>query len=65
MKLRIYKHFFSLVVVSVFAVVAIGSIETDEDTKKVQSQAATYKLSANEIIKAYSENEVKADLKIN
>ncbi|MDA7668783.1 OB-fold putative lipoprotein [bacterium] len=63
MRTKTYKHFASLLVASVFAVVAIGSIETDEDTRKVQSQAATYKMTANEIIKAYSENEVKADLK--
>jgi hypothetical protein len=57
------KHLLSLFVFTVFIILAIGSVDSGADTKDVQSQASELRLSANEIIRDYIENEVKADLK--
>lgn len=42
MKNNLEKHIASLVGLIVFCILAVGSTETDKDTQKVQSQAASY-----------------------
>jgi len=46
-------------------ILAFGSVDSDSDTKDVQSQSAAYTLSANDLIQAYIKNEVTADSKYN
>lgn len=41
----------------------MGSTDTDTDTQKVQSQAPSYTLSANQLYNEYNSNEVAADSK--
>jgi hypothetical protein len=55
------RHLLSLFVLIVFGLLAVGSVDTEEDTKKVQSQAASYALSANQLYSEYKSNEVAAD----
>ena len=43
------KHIASFVTLLVFSVLAIGSTESEEDTKEVQSKAPSYTLSANQL----------------
>ena len=57
------KHIASLVTLLVFSVLAIGSTESEEDTKEVQSKAPSYTLSANQLYEEYESNEVAADAK--
>lgn len=57
------KHIASLVGLIVFVILAAGSIDTDKDTQKVQSQAASYTVSANQLYSEYNANEVAADSK--
>lgn len=57
------RHLLSLFVLVVFGLLAAGSIDTEEDTKKVQSQASSYRLSANQLYSEYESNEVAADSK--
>jgi hypothetical protein len=57
------KHLLSLFVLFVFCLIAIGSFDTKEDTKKVQSQAPSYILSATQLYSEYESNEVSADSK--
>ena len=46
-----------------FAVLALGSLDSDSDTKKTQSQSPSYTLSADQLYRDYSANEVAADSK--
>jgi hypothetical protein len=57
------EHILSFVVLAIFGVLAAGSIDTDTDTKKVQSQAPSYTLSADKLVSEYKANEVAADAK--
>ena len=57
------KHIASLIAFIVFGILAIGSIESDEDTQKVQSQEPSYTLSADQLYREYESNEVAADAK--
>lgn len=57
------KHIASFVTLLVFSVLAIGSTESEEDTKEVQSKAPSYTLSANQLYREYENNEVSADAK--
>ena len=57
------KHIASLVTLIVFSILAVGSTESEEDTKEVQSKAPSYTLSANQLYREYENNEVSADAK--
>jgi len=57
------KHIASLVGIVVFFILAAGSRDTDKDTQKVQTQAARYTVSANQLYSEYNSNEVAADAK--
>ena len=57
------RHIASFVVLAAFLILAMGSTDTDTDTKKVQSQAPSYTLSANQLYNEYNSNEVAADAK--
>ena len=57
------KHIASLVVFTVFGILAIGSTDTDEDTQEIKSQDASYTLSADQLAREYENNEVAADAK--
>lgn len=63
MSKNLKKHIASLVLLIVFGILAAGSIDTDTDTRKVQSQAPSYTLSANQLYREYESNEVAADTK--
>ncbi len=63
MNKNLKKHIASLFVLVVFGVLAVGSTDTDTDTQKVQSQAPSYTLSANQLYREYDSNEVAADAK--
>lgn len=57
------KNIASVVVLVVLGIIAVGSIDTDTDTQKVQSQAPIYTISANQLYREYDSNEVAADEK--
>ncbi|HSG30894.1 MAG TPA: hypothetical protein VLB82_05045 [Thermodesulfobacteriota bacterium] len=57
------KHISSLTVLIIFSILAIGTTDTDVDTKKVQSQSPAYTLTANQLYNEYKNNEVAADSK--
>jgi len=57
------RHIASFVVLAAFLILAVGSTDTDTDTQKVQSQAPSYTLSANQLYNEYNSNEVAADSK--
>jgi hypothetical protein len=57
------RHLASFVVLATFVVLAVGSIDTDTDTQKIQSQTPSYTLSANRLYDEYESNEVAADSK--
>jgi hypothetical protein len=63
MKENFRRHGVSLIALALFALLAAGSMDTDTDTKKVQSQTPAYTLSANQLVKDYEANEVAADAK--
>jgi hypothetical protein len=63
MKEKFRKHGISLVVMAFFALLAFGSLNSDTDTKKVQSQAPSYILSANQLVSEFKANEVAASAK--
>lgn len=63
MNKNLKKHIASFLGLLVFCFLALGSIDTDEDTQKVQSQAPSYTLSANQLYAEYENNEVAADSK--
>jgi hypothetical protein len=63
MNKNLKKHIASLFVLVVLGVLAVGSTDTDTDTQKVQSQAPSYTLSANQLYREYDSNEVAADAK--
>ena len=55
------RHLLSLFVLLVFGLLAIGSFDTKEDTKK--SQAPSYTLTADQLYSDYESNETAADSK--
>lgn len=57
------KHGFSILALFIFALLSLGSVDTEQGTKSVQSQPTKYKLAANELFRAYERNEVAADSK--
>lgn len=57
------RHVLSIIVLFVFGFLAVGSIDTEEETKKVQSQTPSYRLSADKLYSEYDANEVAADNK--
>jgi hypothetical protein len=63
MKKNFRRHGVSLIALALFALLAAGSMDTDTDTKKVQSQTPAYTLSANQLVSDYEANEVAADAK--
>jgi len=63
MKSNTRRHLFSFFALAVFALLAAGSIDTDSDTKTVQSQAPSYTLSADQLYYDYNANEISADTK--
>lgn len=62
MQKNLGRHIASLFVVLLFAIMAIGSVDTDSDTQDVQSIAAEFNVSADQLISAYKENEVSASV---
>jgi len=63
MNKNLKKHIASLVGIVVFVILTAGSFDTDKDTQEVQSQAASYTVSADELSSEYNSNEVAADAK--
>ncbi len=63
MRDNLRRHLLSLLVLGLFGLLAVGSIDTDTDTKDVQSQAPSYTLTANQLYSEYKANEVAADAK--
>jgi hypothetical protein len=63
MRGNVRRHLFSLFALAVFALLAAGSLDTDSDTKQVQSQSPSYTLSADQLYYDYNSNEVSADTK--
>ena len=59
------RHIASFAVLVAFLILALGSTDTDTDAQKVQSQAPSYTLSANQLYSEYNSNEVAADFKYN
>lgn len=57
------RHLFSFLALATFAVLAAGSLDTDSDTRKVQSQPPSYTLTADQLYYDYNANEVSADAK--
>ncbi len=57
------RHVVSLFGLLLFLILAVGSVDTDSDTKEVRSKAPSYTLSANQLYGAYNDNEVAADAK--
>ena len=57
------KHISSLIAVVVFGFLAVGSIDSGKETKKIRSKVPSYTLSANKLYKEYEDNEVAADAK--
>lgn len=57
------RHIASFIVFAAFLFFALGSMDTDADTEKVQSRAMGYMVSATKLYNAYYANEVAADLK--
>jgi len=63
MSKNLARHVASFAVLVAFVILAVGSTDTDTDTQKVQSQAPSYTLSANQLYNEYNSNEVAADSK--
>ncbi|MCP1752043.1 OB-fold putative lipoprotein [Bradyrhizobium elkanii] len=63
MKSNIRHHLFSFFAFAMFALLAAGSLDTDSDTRQVQSQSPSYTLSADQLYYDYNANEVSADAK--
>ncbi|MDD2903335.1 MAG: hypothetical protein PHU44_12965 [Syntrophales bacterium] len=63
MNKNIKRHLVSFIILSIFILLAIGSIDTDKDRKKVELQSPSYIISAHELYKHYKNNEVAADEK--
>ncbi|KPF98187.1 hypothetical protein IP86_12065 [Rhodopseudomonas sp. AAP120] len=57
------RHLFSLFALAAFAILAAGSLDTDTDTRQIQSQSPSYTLSADQLYYEYNANEVAADAK--
>ncbi len=53
----------SFAVLTVFLILAVGSVDTDVDTQQVQSEDPSYMLSADQLYSEYNNNEVAADAK--
>lgn len=65
MSRNLSRHIASFAVLVAFLILALGSTDTDTDAQKVQSQAPSYTLSANQLYSEYNSNEVAADFKYN
>jgi hypothetical protein len=63
MNKNLKKHIASLIGLLVLGILAVGSLDTDTDTQKIQSQSASYTLTANQLYGEYDSNEVAADAK--
>jgi len=63
MKRNLKNHIACFVGLVVLGILTVGSFDSDKDTQKVQSQAASYTLSADQLYKEYDTNEVAADAK--
>lgn len=63
MKENITKHGVSLVILALFGLLAVGTTDTDTDTKRVLSQVPSYTVSADQLYNDYNSNEVAADAK--
>lgn len=63
MRKNLRTHALSVFGLCFFVLLAIGSMETDSDTKRVQSQSPSYTLTANQLASEYKANEVAADAK--
>jgi hypothetical protein len=59
----IRKHILSAGILSALMLLAIGSVDTDEDTKRIQGQAPDYRTTADALFSEFKENEVAADAK--
>ena len=57
------KHIMSVGLVGILLALALGSVDTEQDTKKVQSQAPAHRITANALFAEYKANEVAADAK--
>jgi hypothetical protein len=57
------RHLLSLFVLLVFGLMATGSYDTKEETKKDQSQAPSYILTADQLFGDYESSEAAADSK--
>jgi hypothetical protein len=57
------KHLLSIIALFVLGLLAIASLDTEDDTKKVQLQAPSYRLTAASLYNEYDANEVAADNK--
>lgn len=57
------RHIASFIVFAAFLFFALGSMDTDADTEKVQSRVTDHYVSVNKLCHAYNENEVAADFK--
>jgi hypothetical protein len=61
MKQNFRRHLLSLSALAVFALLAAGSLDTETDTRRVQSQSPSYTMSADQLYREYKANEVAAD----
>ena len=61
MRQNLRRHILSLITLAVFGLFAAGSLDTETDTKQVQSQSPSYTLSADQLYSEYKANEVAAD----
>lgn len=61
--LNFKKNIISALLLLIFGMLSFGSVDTDNDTKNIQSQMASYTLSANQLYDEYDSNEVAADTK--
>lgn len=59
----IKKHILSVGILGVLMLLALGSVDTEEDTKRVQGQAPDYRVTADALFAEFKENEVAADTK--
>jgi len=59
----IRKHILSVGILAALMILAVGSVDTEEDTKRVQGQAPDYRITADALFSEFKENEVAADAK--
>ena len=61
MKKNMYRRIICASGFIVFAVLAIGSVDTEKDAKKVQDKAAEFTVMADHLYSAYDQNQVSAE----